>query len=330
MQSKSKIADRIRFVRKAIGFVFRYASRPLRPGRFRAPWLPQLSIENTNVCNADCVFCANSVMQRRKQPLDMALFRKAVDEHVRSGATQVWFNVTIGEPLLDPYFLERARYVASFPQIVDFGFITTLQWLHRFDLDEFFRCRFTWVSVSTTLSGRERYKEFFRVDKYDQMIANLVALLDHNRALGRPINITVDVKPTNEMREDVLHHPDFRRIDDLTDGTLARRFRKQEFYSDNWQGAVQLPSFIPLRPLTWRAHRPCQMLYSGLMLYSNGNVGACACRDFEASSELILGNVANASLSEMWHGAKLQQIRSDWLRSNRVPEICQSCRHYVH
>jgi len=35
------------------------------------------------------------------------------------------------------------------------------------------------------------------------------------------------------------------------------------------------------------------------MVYSNGKVGACACRDFEASSELILGNVADQSLEEM-------------------------------
>jgi radical SAM protein with 4Fe4S-binding SPASM domain len=66
------------------------------------------------------------------------------------------------------------------------------------------------------------------------------------------------------------------------------------------------------------------------MVYANGNVGACSCRDFEASSELILGNVANDRLEDLWKGEKLAGIRSAWLTRNQVPDICQSCRHYLY
>jgi hypothetical protein len=41
-----------------------------------------------------------------------------------------------------------------------------------------------------------------------------------------------------------------------------------------------------------------------------GIVGASDCVEFEATSELILGNVADMSLSEMWQGERLQQLRT--------------------
>src|SRR5690606_15204621 len=139
--------------------------------RFTVPAVPRLSLETTNICNAKCVFCANTVMERRKQPLDLALFEKTVDDFARMGGRDIDFNVTIGDPLLDPQLLARARYVRRYPQFTQLGFVTTLQWLHRFSLDEFFASGITWLTVSTTLSGRDTYRAFFQVDKYDQMLA---------------------------------------------------------------------------------------------------------------------------------------------------------------
>src|SRR6185295_12102345 len=161
-------------VKRVWGFIYRYTVSYFEKGRFTAPSIPRLSIETTNVCNAKCVFCANPVMQRDKEPLEVTKFKKAVDEFVALGGTAIDFNATIGDPLLDPYLLERARYVKQFPQFASLGFVTTLQWLHRYDLNEFFESGITWLSISTTLSGREKYLEFFGVDKYEPMLTNMV------------------------------------------------------------------------------------------------------------------------------------------------------------
>jgi len=44
--------------------------------------------------------------------------------------------------------------VRAYPQFQTLGFVTTLQWLHRWDLDDFFASGITWLPVSITLSGR--------------------------------------------------------------------------------------------------------------------------------------------------------------------------------
>ncbi len=316
---------------KVFSFVSRYIKGYFEKDRFTAPEIPRVSIETTNVCNAKCVFCANPVMKREKEPLELTRFKKVVDELVAMGGTVIDFNATIGDPLLDPDLLERARYVKQFPQFKGLGFVTTLQWLHRYNLDEFFESGLTWLSISTTLSGREKYKQFFGVDKYEPMLSNLVTLLNENKKRGEPLELFIGIKPSDEPIEDVLNHPDFQMIDSMVEQDLVAAVRNdQGVYVDDWLGAVTLPPYLKKRPLYPRAFRPCRLLYSGLMIYSNGNVGACSCRDFEASSELILGNVADQTLDEMWTGEKLASIRSDWLKKSKVPDICKSCRHYVY
>jgi radical SAM protein with 4Fe4S-binding SPASM domain len=239
--------------------------------------------------------------------------------------------VTIGDPLLDPKLVERARYVRDHhPQLLPIGFNTTLQFLHKFNLDDIFDCGIGWITVSTTLSGRERYVEFFGVDKYEQMMTNLITLLTENRSRGYPIDVQLSIKATDEPPETVLAHPDFRRIQELTLQDLENEVHNRGYFVDDWIGAVELPPYLKKRPLVPRAFRPCGQLYNGLMLYSNGKVGACCCRDFEASSELILGHVRENTLAEMWNGDNLARLRSEWKWKNRVPEICKGCRHYIY
>lgn len=326
----SYVRDQAFYMRRLASFSVNYVRRYFAKGRFTPAAQPRLSLETTNICNAKCVFCANPVMQRSKQPLGMEQFKKAVDEFVAMGGKVIDFNVTIGDPLLDPLLLERARYVSRYPQFASLGFVTTLQWLHRFNIDEFFASGINWLAISTSLSGRQSYREFFGVDKYEQMLKNLVTLLTENRQRDNKIGVMINIKPTNESVEQVLNHPDFHMVQQLYDGNLTASVHNRGYYVDDWIGAVTLPPYLKKRPLIPRAFRPCHMLYSNLIVYSNGNVGACNCRDFEASSELILGHVTKDSLEELWSSEKLAELRSNWRRLNKVPEICQSCRHYIY
>jgi hypothetical protein len=63
------------------------------------------------------------------------------------------------------------------------------------------------------------------VDKYDQMLTNLVALLEENNKRGRPIKVELSIKPTPEARKDILNHPDFQCIQALTSQDLRKLVR---------------------------------------------------------------------------------------------------------
>src|SRR5262245_8331298 len=96
-------------IRRVVRFAIRYVTSYFAKGRFSPRDLPKLSIETTNICNSNCVFCANSVMTRRKGTMDMQQFKKAVDGYAAAGGDSIDFTVSIGDPLLDKKLLERGR-----------------------------------------------------------------------------------------------------------------------------------------------------------------------------------------------------------------------------
>jgi radical SAM protein with 4Fe4S-binding SPASM domain len=260
----------------------------------------------------------------------MSIFKKVVDEFVGMGGQEIDFNTTIGEPLLDPYLLERGRYVKQFPQFKTLGFVTNLQWLHKFNMDEFFAAGFTWLGISTTLSGPEKYLEFFGVDRYEQTLKNILWLFKENNKRKNKISLLLPVKPTDETVDAVINHPDFKMISSVAGYDLAEVVKNQSFFCDDWSGAVKLSPYLKKRPLYPRAFRLCRILYTSLIIFSNGNIGCCSCRDFEADSELILGNAREATLKEIWQGKKIYRIRNDWRKRNKIPAICKSCSHYLY
>ena len=109
---------------------------------------------------------------------------------------------------------------------------------------------------------------------------------------------------------------------------LTELVKRREFYVGDWGGAVQVPGYLKLRPTPLPGSRPCGRLYDGLMVFSNGKVGACNCRDFEASSELILGTLHDDNLDSMWRSQRLADVREGWEQAGRIPAVCQNCRHY--
>ena len=306
---------------------FRYYTEP---GRFTPNAVPSVNLETTNICNSKCVFCHYPIMERKKEPMSMELFKKTVDQMASSGADDISFCVTMGDPLLDPHLFERARYVNAMAKPRNLGFLTTLQWLHRWNLDEYLSL-FKWVQISTSLAGPKSYQKFFGVDLYDKMIRNLETLLVRNKELGNPMQVSFSLKPIDETYENIIQHPDFIRISKLTDINLSKLAHDSlTVVLDDWAGAVDLPEYLKARlgRLQPRAFLPCRLLYQSLAVSSNGNVSPCTCRDYESNSELIIGNLKQDGLMDLWNGEKLRTLRENWSKNNQVPPTCKTCRYY--
>ena len=261
--------------------------------------------------------------------MSMEIFKAAVDEFAALGGKDLNFCVTIGEPLLDTKLLERARYVRQFKQFDGkVGFYTTLQWLHKFDLKEFFESGIQWLVISTSLSGPKPYNDFFGVKMYAKMLENLKNLLTENKRRKNPIEVTFSMKPTDEDQSQIPDHPDFKSIQSLTSEDLRRALKTALEPCDTWGGLVTLPAHLKPATNIEPKKTPCNFLFQGLTVFSNGAIGACFCRDVEANSARIVGKIGETTLLEAWQGAPLTTIRKRWIEDQEVPEICKKCVHY--
>ncbi len=286
----------------------------------RRPW--NLHLEPTNACNADCVFCAYQYQQRRRLVMPMELFRKALGDYVAIGGGDLLLQVVVGDPLLDPTFVEKVREARREPSIAAIKTISNGIGLDRIGAEDFVKSGLTHILISTAGFDKDSYEAVYRVKKYDKMRENVLALLEANRRHGNPIEVTIGFR-TNRTITEVMADPDFRDI--------AKFEPRIDFtYSfDDWLGAIDYevaPEGFKMR-IAPTQHEPCLWLYDGPIVFANGDVGLCGCRDIEANSDLIVGNIMEASLIDIWRSERVKSLRSGFCGPGK-PNICAKCKMY--
>ena len=82
---------------------------------------PEVNIETTSICNARCIMCPIDKLDRPKKSMDMALFKRVVDDCVATGVKCLKLH-NYGEPLLTLGFKEMLRYIRTRSSGIDIQF----------------------------------------------------------------------------------------------------------------------------------------------------------------------------------------------------------------
>jgi MoaA/NifB/PqqE/SkfB family radical SAM enzyme len=282
-----------------------------------------LGIEVTNMCNANCVFCGYQYLERAREVLPLDLFRQAVDEFDALGGGSVGFNPVVGDPLVVPDIVERIQYARSKAHIGRIGLFTNGISIHRVGARELISSGVNDITISVGGFDADTYARIFRVDRWDRVHEGLSSLLEANEASGSKVKVTVSLRSDVPIWES-MRTPAFQ--------ALKRHRFDLEFnirHFDSWSGRIQqehLTGTMRLRPLP-KKHEPCSILYRVPKLLSNGKVTLCGCRDLNGDSELVLGDLRDKSLLEMWRDPKVEEIRRGFYQA-RVPRICRDCSMY--
>ena len=134
----------------------------------------------------------------------------------------------------------------------------------------------------------------------------------------------VDMRVDRPIRE-ITQYPDYLEVVELlgTENMLCK------FRYDSWGGKIkkeQLSGNMKLRRNIRPHITPCSEMFWGPMVYWDGKVGACNCRDVNAS-ELITGDVTKNHLGDIYFGAELKRLREEFMTDKRK-ELCRNCNQY--
>jgi MoaA/NifB/PqqE/SkfB family radical SAM enzyme len=274
----------------------------LLSGRDRAPRLPEIvQIESTNICNAKCVFCPRDDMHRRQGVMDMALFRKIVDECAALGITHLRLH-NYGEPFIDRQLLDKVRYAKS-RGMAEVGMISNGSLLTEDVTRGMIEAGLDAINISVDASGKEVFESTRVGLKYDRVIANIERLVRLRTELGkrRPKLILSFVRQNNSEDERAfIEH--WRAIADKIHITDLH----------NWAGTLNRQSDV---------NYPCYRPWLTFTALWDGRVSLC-CADFDGRQ--ILGDLRISSIQEIWNSEAYRTVRREHLETGG-PAICRSC-----
>jgi MoaA/NifB/PqqE/SkfB family radical SAM enzyme len=274
----------------------------LATGRDTAPHLPEIvQIESTNICNAKCVFCPRDEMGRKQGVMDMALFRKIVDECAALGIGHVRMH-NYGEPFVDRALVEKVRYAKQkgIPQV---GMISNGSLITEQAARGMIEAGLDAINISVDASGREVFERTRIGLKYDKVIANIERLVRLKQESGRlrPKLILSFVRQNNSEDEQAfIEH--WRRIADKIHITDLH----------NWAGTLNHESDV---------NYPCYRPWLTFTVLWDGRVALC-CADFDGRN--VLGDLRTASIADIWNCEAYRAVRREHLESGG-PAICRSC-----
>lgn len=283
-----------------------------------------LHIEGTNVCNAKCVFCAYPQMQRAKTTMPLQEFQRIVDEYVAMGGRYVSLTPIVGDPFVDSHLFERLDDLDRRPQIQGFDFYTNGILMKPSVSSRLLNYQQK-LHIHLSFGGFDRatYRTMMGVDYFDLVCRNIEALMAAKRASGSATRISLALRcPRSRWLGPFWEQCQTYEQDGLLDMHFVGHF-------DSWAGKVkdvdlQRVGLDPVPPPYKRG--ACELLYLKPVILADGRVNACACRDVEA--ELIVGDLKQSSLVDVWDGHPIATLIQQHERGD-FPEVCQRCTWYT-
>ena len=286
-----------------------------------------IGFELTNVCNANCTFCAYRFQERDKVKISDNNFNKVLKEYVRYGGGNISFSPTVGDPLVDKNIVDKIKQASSYSEIKQISLYTNGILLKKVGFNKILNSGLTQLSISTYIGSKEKYKKYYGVDKYDLVMSNVLNIAKINSKLGFPVNITLHLRVdinNNDWKDNEIFEGISQYIGDDKISYL------KEY--DNWGGKIKqydLPNGANIEkplPLQEKIKAPCFELYRRMHILSNGNVGCCVCRDIEG--EINIGNIEKNNIRDIWQGNKLAMYRERWTEEGIIPKVCDECTRY--
>ena len=167
-----------------------------------------LQLEFTNLCNANCLFCPYELQTRPHETMSDAVFEKAVADFVASGGGSVDLTPTVGDALIHPRFVERVKYLRSFPEIDRITLTTNAILLDRHGAAEVLDAGLSRINISLAGFDAEMYHRIYRSPSYAKVRKNIEELLALNAERAEPVTIFLCLRPDRPWKE-VSRQPDF-------------------------------------------------------------------------------------------------------------------------
>jgi radical SAM protein with 4Fe4S-binding SPASM domain len=179
------------------------------------------------------------------------------------------------------------------------------------------------VHVSWGGFDEPTWNEIMGVSKFNEARDAVLAFLEIKERTGTEIPFTLALRCPSSACKGAL----WERLRDAERRGLVEIAGMPDY--DSWAGKIQPDALqsVGLEPRKMPYKRgACELLFTKPVVLANGDVNACACRDVEA--ELVVGNVKETPLNEIWAGKEIDALIERHERGD-YPDVCRRCTYFV-
>ncbi len=318
-----------------------------------------ISLELTNRCNFNCLFCPNALMTRPRGQMDEDLARRLLDEIADRRLCQ-WVNLSLmGEPLLHPQALSIAEHGVRLG--IQIHLITNLSLLTAERVRRLLSLPIAHLALSLQTPFPEDFGLKNAPDRFslEQSMEAVDRAVRFKLESGSPTEITIHLLTTR------LERPRGRALLESTRKriALANRFRER---ARSWSRAYSLPppaappfheplrfwlgldGSVPLLPgvglcfkraTLWtnsllmegaevkaREKGTCQLALDTLGILWDGRLTLC-CMDFDGL--LCFGDARDRTITEVLDSRPYKDLRLAFEEGRLTQPLCRRCRGRV-
>lgn len=272
-------------------------------------------IEITNACNLDCVMCNTKMSKRSTGFIEPSTFEKIIQQLGTVGIKTVGLH-TVGETFM-------YKNLEALLEIVEqHGFLVWLCTNGQFPerIEPLFR-KFPKLANAYRFSidgaTKETYEAIRRGGKFDKVLKSLETIYSINEG-KKNYRISTSIYSILSTTN-IYEIPDFFRI-------FGKYCWPESIEFNLVNGLSPDPSYFretfPF-PNLIRKVVPCCMPFNSVYFTYGGKVTLC-CRDYD--EELVVGDLSEDSLINIWNGLKAETIREKHLNPEKIDiNSCKSC-----
>ncbi len=305
-----------RIARKATMFAAR--NRAIRniieKNRISLEFPSNIFIEPTNRCNLKCRMCPqNDNEDVERGFMDMALFKKIIDESVQHGKRTAIFFHKDGEPLLNENLPDMIEYAVLKKAAYKTHLSTNAHLLNEDKMKKLVMSGIDSVIINLDASDEETYKLIKGRGGLREVETKIMSMIDFRDKMKR-INPAIRVKiiPVEENMNEI---EDFQKkwkpyADEVV---VSREFAWPGRKSENGKASSREDN-----------RYPCISLWLSMTINWDGSVSVC-CIDYYHRG--IIGNVREKNIADIWKGKRLQEIRKYHIEGDfGKVAVCKDCK----
>lgn len=270
----------------------------------------QVIFEVTSHCNLRCKGCAlHGPAAFTKRPngfMPEKIWRKAISE---MGTWPNEVNLTThggGEPLLHPQLRDILNFAKQFPNLKR-GFLSNATLLDQEWTDFLLLNEIDWIAFSVDGTNPKTHAMVRKGTDLIQIEQNILYFIERSHHARKKPQILLNMVLYEEVKDQA---EDFvQKWLPLVNTVMLSHYRNPPS-SKRWPGVTQ-------------AKKPCDLLWSQMIVAWNGRVGLC-CEDFDI--EECLGDITETSLISVWNNERITEIRA-MHQAGRQRELflCKDC-----